>query len=232
MRRTTILLLAATVATGCGGGGDKAAKAPAVRVGEVVYRDSLRDNHGGWFLVKDKMSFQGGRYQWRDIPAGISPSAGSGELLKRPIPKGLSVSVAVQVDKGAALRVIDCRELGPQDEPVQDWYELGIDGRQALIRRMAADAPPKVLARRKLETPNGRQVRLTAQCVPDTHNGLVLALKVDGRQVARARDAKPLPAERDGVVGTPAIRAYRRPDSPGPASVAWQEFEVRSATVP
>lgn len=232
MRRTTILLLAATVAAGCGGGDDKAAKAPTVREGEVVYRDALRNDHGGWFLVKDKMSFQDGRYQWRDISDGISPSAGPDELLKRPIPKGLSVSVAVQVHTGAALRMIDCRELGPRGEPVQDWYELGIDGRQALIRRMAADAPPKVLARRKLDTPNGRQVRLTAQCVPDTHNGLVLALKVDGRQVAHGRDAKPLPAERDGVVGTPAIRAYQRPDSPVPASVAWRDFEVRAATVP
>jgi len=232
MRRTTILLLAATVATGCGGSADKAAKAPAVREGEVVYRDALRDNHGGWVLLKDQMSFQDGRYRWRDIPVGVSPSAGPDELLKQPIPEGLSVSVAVQVDKGAALRVIDCRELGPQDEPVQAWYELGIDGRQALIRRMAAGAPPKVLARRKLETPNGRQVRLTGQCVPDTHNGLVLALKVDGRQVARARDAKPLPAARGGLDGMTSIRAYARPDSPRPASVAWQDFEVRAATVP
>jgi len=232
MRRTTILLLAATLATGCGGSGDKSSKAPAVREGEVVYRDALRDNHGGWVLFKDQMSFQDGRYRWRDIPAGVSPTAGPDELLKRPIPKGLSVSVAVQVDKGAALRVIDCRELGAQDEPVQDWYELGIDGRQALIRRMAAGAPPKVLARRKLETPNGRQVRLTGQCVPDKHNGLVLALKVDGRQVARGRDAKPLPAARGGLDGTTSIRAYARPDSPGPASVAWQDFEVRAATVP
>ena len=232
MRRTTILMLAATVATGCGGSADKAAKAPAVHEGEVVYRDALRDNHGGWFLLKDQMSFHDGRYRWRDMPAGVSPSAGPEELLKQPIPKGLSVSVAVQVDKGAALRVIDCRELGPQDEPAQDWYELGIDGRQALIRRMAGGAPPKVLARRKLETPNGRQVRLTGQCVPDTHNGLVLALKVDGRQVARARDAKPLPAARGGLDGMTSIRAYARPDSPGPASVAWQDFEVRAATVP
>jgi hypothetical protein len=232
MRRTTILLLAATVAAGCGGGAEEASKAPAVREGEVVYRDSLRDNHGGWFLLKDQMSFEGGRYQWRDIPAGVSPSALPDKLLEQPIPKGLAVSVGVQVDKGAALRAVDCRELGPADQPAQDWYELGIDGRQALIRRMAAGAPPKVLARRALATPAGKRVRLTGQCVPDAKGGLVLALEVDGRQVAHARDAEPLPAARGGVAGMPAIRAYARPDSPGPASLAWRDFEVRAATVP
>jgi hypothetical protein len=231
MRRTTILLLAATVAAGCGSD-DKPAEAPAVHEGEVVYRDSLRDNHGRWFVLKDKMSFQGGRYRWRDIPAGISPSALPDELLKQPIPKGLAVSVGVRVDKGAALRAVDCRELGPSDQPAQDWYELGIDGRQALIRRMAAGAPPKVLARRALATPTGKRVRLTGQCVPDAKGGLVLALEVDGRQVAHARDAEPLPAARGGIDGMPGIRAYARPDSPGPATVAWEDFEVRAATVP
>jgi hypothetical protein len=230
MRRTPILLVAATLAAGCGGG--KADAPPAVREGAVVYRDALRDNRGGWFVQKGQMSFQGERYLWRDIPTGVSPAAGPDVLLQQQIPKGLSVSVGVEVDKGAALRVIDCRELGPRDKPVQDWYELGIDGRQALIRRMAADAPPRVLARRALATPNGKRVRLTGQCVPDAHGRLVLALEVDGRQVARARDAEPLPASRDGIDGTPGIRAYARPDSPGPASVAWQDFEVRSATVP
>ena len=136
------------------------------------------------------------------------------------------------MDQGAALRAIDCRELGPQDQPAQDWYELGIDGRQALIRRMASGAAPKVLARGTLSTPNGRRVRLTGQCVPDADGGLVLALKVEGRQVLRTRDAKPLPAARGGVDGTPALRVYARPDSPGPASLAWSDFEVRSATVP
>ena len=231
MRRTTILLVAASLAAGCGGG-EKPAAAPAVREGAVVYRDALHDNHGGWFVQKDHMRFQDGRYQWRGIPAGISPSALPDELSKQPIPKGLAVSVAVQVDRGAALRVVDCRELGPQDQPAQDWYELGIDGRQALIRRMSAHAPPKVLARRALGTPNGRRVRLTGACVPDARGGLVLALSVDGREVARARDANPLPASRGGLDGTPGIRAYARPDSPGPASLAWQDFEVRTASVP
>jgi hypothetical protein len=230
MHRTPILLVAATLAGGCGGG--KADAPPAVREGAVIYRDALRDNRGGWFVEKGQMSFQGDRYLWRDIPTGVSPSAGPDALLERQIPTGLSVSVGVEVDKGAALRVIDCRELGPRDKPVQDWYELGIDGRQALIRRMAADAPPRVLARRALDTPSGKRVRLTGQCVPDAHGRLVLVLEVDGRQVARASDAEPLPAARDGIDGTLGIRAYARPDSPGPASIAWQDFEVRTATVP
>ena len=234
MRTTPILLLvAATLAAGCGGENTSGAdKPPAVREGAVVYRDALRDNHGGWFLVKDHMSFAGGRYQWSNIEAGISPTAQPDDLLKRPIPKGLAVSVAVAVSKGAALRVVDCRELGPADQPAQDWYELGVDGRQALIRRMAQGSPPNVLARGKLAIPNGRRVKLTAQCVPDAKGGLVLALEVDGKPVARAVDAKPIPAERGGVAGTPSLRAYTRPDSPGPVTLAWEDFEVRSASVP
>jgi hypothetical protein len=229
MRKTTIPLLVATaLVAGCGG--DKA-KDTKVREGSVVYRDALKDNRGGWVLAEGHLSFEGGRYQWREIPTGISPVAGPDELLKQPIPTGVSISVAVSVSKGSALRVVDCRELGPADAPLQDWYELGIDGRQALIRRMAVAKPPKVLGRSKLSVPNGKRVRMTGQCVPDADGGLVLALKVDGRQVVRAHDPKPLPAARDGHDGTPAIRAYTRPDSPGPASLTWDGFELRSATV-
>jgi hypothetical protein len=231
MRRTPILLgLAATLAAGCGGGSSD--KPAAVREGAVLYRDALRDNHGGWFEDKPHMTFAGGSYQWRDIPNGISPSSLPDDLLKQPIPKGLAVSVDVAVDKGEALRVVDCRELGPADQPPQDWYELGVDGRQALIRRMTRGGPPKVLARQDLSIADGRRVKLTAQCVPDAKGGLVLALAVDGKPVVRSRDAKPLPAVRDGLAGTPALRAYQRPDSPGPATVVWQDFEVRSASVP
>jgi hypothetical protein len=229
MRQSAFLLLTASIAiAACGGDKTDDAK---VKEGAVVYRDALRDNRGGWLLHKDLVTFDQGGYRWR-ITAGNTPVAGPDELLKHPIPKGLAISVGVQVDEGAALRAIDCRELGPAGNPSPtDWYELGVDGRQALIRRMASGSPPKILARRKLSIPNGRRVKLTAQCVPDAGRGLVLALRVDGKPMLSARDAKPLPAERDGNTGTPAIRAYRRPDSAGPAAVTWQDFEVRSAAV-
>jgi hypothetical protein len=232
MRRTPFPLVLATAAlvAGCGGGGGD--KPPTVKEGEVIYRDALADNSGGWFLGKH-LRFANGTYQWRDITGNNSPVVLPDKLLERPLPKGLAVSVAVQVDKGEALRVVDCRELGPPDALLpSDWYELGVDGRQAIIRRMAKGAPPNVLAREKLSIPNGRRVTLTAHCVPDAKGGLVLALKVDGKPVVSAVDPKPLPATRDGVAGMPSLRAYRRPDSPGPASVTWDDFEVRSASVP
>jgi hypothetical protein len=229
MRRTPILLvLAASLAAGCGG--EKADDAK-VKEGAVVYRDALRDNRGGWFLNQQLIKFERGGYRWFVTP-GATPAAAPDKLLAHPVPKGLAVSVGVQVDQGAALRAIDCRELGPADKPAQDWYELGVDGRQAMIRRMAQGAPPKVLARSKLSIANGRRVTLTAHCVPDAKGRLVLALKVDGKPVVSALDAKPLPAERDGLVGTTAIRAYPRPDTHGPAALSWYDFEVRSASVP
>ena len=80
-------------------------------------------------------------------------------LLAKPIPAGLAISVAVEVRDGDALRVLVCREQGPRDELPTDWYELGVDGRQALIRRMAATAPPKVLARK-----DGRGPQRPAAC--------------------------------------------------------------------
>jgi class 3 adenylate cyclase len=79
--------------------------------------------------------------------------------------------------------------------------------------------------------PNGKRVRLTAQCVPDGDRGLVLALQVDGKEVARARDTKPLPASTGGLDATPSLRAYPRPDSKALADLAWDDFEVRKATV-
>jgi hypothetical protein len=228
MRRCTTVLLTATLLVGCGG---KDADKTQVREGAVVYRDALRDNHGGWVVEKDHLLFEAGRYQWRDLPQDIAPASLAHDVLAHRIPKGLAVSVAVEMGKGAALRAVACRELGPRDQDAQDWYELGIDGRQALIRRMAADGPPKVLARKAVKVPNGRRVRLTGQCVPDADGNLVLVLRVDGREVVRTRDTKPLPAMRDGVEGTPSIRAYTRPDSPGPATLVWDDFELRSATV-
>jgi hypothetical protein len=232
MRRTpTALLVVAALAAGCGGS-DNADQPAGIREGAVLYRDALANNDGGWLLDEHgHFAFADGAYQWRNIVAPNSPVVLPDKLLEHPIPAGLAVSVAVQVDKGEALRVVDCRELGPADAEPTDWYELGVDGRQAIIRRMAKTAPPKVLARHALSIPSGRRVTLTAHCVPAAKGGLVLALKVDGKPVVSAVDAKPLPAKRDGLAGTPAIRAYQRPDSPGPATVRWQDFEVRSASV-
>ena len=237
MRQSTFRRMAAVGAVcalaGCGGGDDGGtAKVANVKEGAVVYRDALKNNDGGWFVEDGKMDFEGGRYQWRDLPPGVRPAAAPDKLLSQHIPEGLTVSASVEVSDGAALRVLTCREVGPRDEEAKAWYELGIDGRQALIRRMSISAPPKVLARVEKPVPNGRVVRLSGQCVPDADGGLVLALQIDGERVVQARDAKPLPAVQDGVEASAAIRAYARPDTPQPADLAWTDFQVRAATVP
>lgn len=231
--RLVATLGAVCVVAGCGGGGDDgASEVTKVQEGAVVYSDALKDNQGGWFVEDGKMVFEGGRYQWLDLPPGIRPASAPDKLLEEHIPEGLIVSASVEVSDGAALRVLTCREVGPRDQEAQAWYELGIDGRQALIRRMSLSAPPKVLARVEKAVPNGKSVRLTGQCVPDKKGGLELALQLDGKQVVRARDGKPLPAVQDGVEATPALRAYARPDTPHPADIAWTDFQVRSATAP
>lgn len=238
MRQSRVGLVIAVgavcVVAGCGGGGDDGApKAAKVKEGGVVYSDALKDNQGGWLVDEPhKIAFKGGRYTWFDLPPGVQPSSGSDKLISQDIPEGLAASANVTVEQGAALRVLTCREVGPRDQPPQGWYELGIDGRQALIRRMSAAAPPKILARVEQSVPNGKSVRLSAQCVPDKQGGLMLALRLDGKQVAQARDAKPLPAVQNGLQATPGIRAYARPDSPGPADLAWTDYELRTATVP
>src|SRR3954452_9828856 len=188
MSRITILCLAATDGGGSArrrlrGGGAQSKQQP-VQEGAVVYRDALSDNRGGWVLDRvHGMTFASGRYQWRGMPVGTHPTAVANALLSVNLPEGLAVSAAVSMRDGAALRVISCRELASagQSNP-EEWYELGIDGRQALIRRMAVGAAPKVLARTAMGIPNGRHVRLSAQCVPDGDGGLVLALRVDGRR--------------------------------------------------
>ena len=141
----------------------------------------------------------------------------------------MSISVDTTVTRGAALRTVTCRELGTPEE-LQDWYELGIDGRRALIRRMTIDGPPKVFKAVDAPVENGRPARITGQCVPDGKK-LVLALALDGREVARATDDESLAAERNGFRGTFGVHAYRRPDSDGPADVTWDAFEVRTAAL-
>jgi hypothetical protein len=202
-----------------------------VREGAVVFRDALDDNHGGWLLVDKLVLFRHGVYEWRGVPPARAASFADAAL-KRPIPSGVSISVSVTMREGAALRGVACRELGAPDEPLpQDWYELGIDGRRALVRRMRPQSAPKVLKTAAAPVADGRPVRLTGQCVPDGDGGLVLALRLDGREVVRARDAHPLPARRGGVAGTPAIFAYARPDTDRPPTLDWDNFELRSATL-
>jgi len=237
MRHSRVRLVAALgavcVVAGCGGGGDDgASKVTKVQEGAVVYRDALKDNQDGWSVNEGKMDFEGGAYRWREVPPGERPAATSDKMLSQHIPEGLAVSANVTVEDGAALRALACREIGPRDEEPRAWYELGVDGRQALIRRMSAKAPPKILARVEKSVPNDQVVRLSGQCVPDGKGGLVLALRVDGKQVLQARDAKPLPAVQDGVEASPSIRAYARPDTSVPVNVVWTDFEVRSAKVP
>jgi hypothetical protein len=237
MRHTDVRLVAALgavcVVAGCGGGGDDgASKVTKVKEGPVVYSDALKDNQGGWAVNEGKMDFEGGHYQWLNLGPKTQPVSTPDRLLARHIPEGLTMSANVEVSEGAALRALACREIGPRDQEPRAWYELGIDGRQALIRRLSLSAAPKVLARAKHSVPNGKAVRLTGHCVPDKQHGLVLALRVDGKQVVSARDDKPLPAVADGVEATPSLRAYARPDTPSPADITWTDFEVRSATVP
>jgi hypothetical protein len=225
-------LIAATLAVLCmaGCGGKDAKKSAVVREGAVVYRDALDDDHGGWLRVNRLVTFRGGLYEWREVPPG-GATAMADDAISGSIPEGIAISVRVDVLDGAALRGVTCRELGPRDQPPQDWYDLGIDGRRALIRRMQRRGAPKVLASTKASLANRRPVRVTGECVPDGDGGLLLILRLDGREVLRVRDKHPLPARRDGLAGTPAIFAYERPDSPGPATVTWDDFELRRAAL-
>jgi hypothetical protein len=95
---------------------------------------------------------------------------------------------------------------------------------------MTMAGPPRVLKAVDAPVENGRTVRITGQCVPDGKK-LVLALALDGREVVRATDGKPLPAERAGAHGTFGVHAYRRPDSDGPADMTWDAFTVRTASL-
>jgi hypothetical protein len=224
-------VLAAGMATGCGGEepAANAAGKQAIQPGAVFFEDALDDNANGWLEVDKLVHFDGGKYVWKQIPDGQGGGSGADKAFEDPAPDGLSISVDANVTRGAALRTVTCRELGTPEE-LQDWYELGIDGRRALIRRMTVNGPPKVLKAVDAPVENRRSVRITGHCVPDGKK-LVLALALDGREVARVTDNKPLPAARDGLRGTFGLHAYRRPDSDGPADMTWDAFDVRTATL-
>jgi hypothetical protein len=224
-------VLAAAMATGCGDA-DRAATAAtkqAIQPRDAFFHDALDDNANGWLEVDDRVYFEGGKYVWEQIPGGQGGGSGADKANEKPAPDGLSISVDTNVTRGAALRTVTCRELGTPTE-LQDWYELGIDGRRALIRRMTVNGPPKVLKAVDAPIEDRRTVRITGQCVPDGKQ-LVLALALDGREIARATDNHPLPAERGGFRGTFGMHAYRRPDSNGPADMTWDAFEVRTASL-
>jgi len=225
MWRFVVIAVAAGLVSACGGGD----KGGAVIDGAVVYRDTLLNNRDGWVVGRDAYYRDDG-YHWDNVPPFVV--AGSDALLERDIPPGVAVSVSVKQLRGAALRAISCRSSGPRDaEMPTNWYELGIDGRRALIRRMGQHVQPRVLARAGMPVENGRRVRLTAACVPDADGGLVLTLRVNGRDVARARDRKPIGATFDGLPTPVELRAYPRPDTPPPANLVWSDFEVRRATL-
>src|SRR5205807_10510982 len=122
------------------------------------------------------------------------------ELPQAKVPTAVSVAVNVGMRQGAALRVISCHEYGPATT-FGGAYELGIDGRRALIRELKLKNPPRVLAVKPLPVANGRRVRLVARCIPDG-KAVALTLLVDGKVVVQARAAHPLPA---GIVGLHAF---------------------------
>jgi hypothetical protein len=224
-------VLAAGVAVGCGDDrpAANAASKEAFQPGEVFFEDALDDNANGWFEVESLVYVEDSKYVWKEIPDGGGGASGPEQTTENPAPDGLSISVHANVTRGAALRTVTCRELGTRAE-LQDWYELGIDGRRALIRRMTAHGPPKVLKAVDAPVQNGRSVRITGHCVPDGKK-LVLALALDGREVTRATDNNPLPAQRGGTRDTFGLHVYRRPDSDRPAAMTWDAFTVRTASL-
>jgi hypothetical protein len=210
---------ACVAAVGCGGGSDGI---PAGVDGKVLFRDSLADNSNGWIDV-EQTPHRDGRWEWNEIP-GDGARTAPDSFLAAKVPAAVSVGVNVEMRDGAALRGLFCREHG-NDQDLQGTYELGIDGRRALIREQKRNNPPRVLAANDVVIPNGKRVNLTARCIPDG-KGLALTLLVDGKQVAQARDDDP-PAR--GDVG---LFAIARPDSPGPANLTWDTFVVREGAQP
>lgn len=217
--------LTAALGAGCGSSGkdEKAAGATTVKEGALILKDAFDDNHNGWLTVKRLVTIKGGEYAWLEAPASGGDSLPD-TLLKAKLPAGVAASVAAEQTAGAGLRGMACREIGAADRT--DWYELGIDGRRALIRRMKAAQPPKVLASADMPVANGKRVRLTVHCVPDGGDGLLLALLVDGKQAVSTHDAKPI----TGKPGTVSVFEYLRPDSKGPANMVWDDFELREAS--
>lgn len=217
--RTVALLMAlGAVAAGCG---DDTKSIPAGADGKVILEDALEDNRNGW-IDNPAAPFRAGQWEWNDIPQGgpeFAPDALEGKN-----PDAVSVGVSVTMRDGDAFRAVACRYKAGPDSFVQG-YELGIDGRRALIRKVKEGFPPRVLARSDLEIANGRKVQITGRCIPDG-KPLVLALLIDGKVVATARDSEPLPSgDISGLTATP------NPGSEDTADLSWDDFVVREASL-
>ncbi len=233
--RTLRALLAGVAMTalvaGCGGDDESAgaakpkSEAASFKAGAVVFKDAFeaKGNKDGWLVVDGLVSIEKGRYVWLEMPEDGASSLPD-TMLEREIPAGIAASVDVEMTGGSALRGLTCREAGEADR--EAWYELGVDGERAQIRKMRSDAPPKLLETADAPLPVGRNVRLTAHCVPDAQGNLVLALSTDGKELVRATDPDPV----EGAPATVALFGYARPDSDGPANVVWDNFELRAAT--
>jgi hypothetical protein len=210
----------AVTATGCGG--DKKGEAiPQGVDGTVIFRDALDNNRNGWLQVP-QTPFRGGVYVWNDVPfkeVGSAPDT----LAGRRLPPGVDVGVRVEQREGAALRTITCRESGQNGTTHHVAYQLGVDGRQAIIRLWhEVGQPAKVLARKPLALPNGRTVALDARCLEQANGAVALTLRVDGKTAVQATDDKPLPN------GDVALHAIARADTDAPPALAWDEFVVRA----
>ena len=215
IRKVALLAALGVVAIGCG---DDTESIPAGADGKVVFEDTLDDNSNGW-LDHPGAPFRNGEWEWNDMPAGgpeLTPDALTGKS-----PEAVSVSASVTMREGSAFRAVACRYKPGADRFVHG-YELGIDGRRGLIRKVQEGFPPKVLARSDLAVANGRKVRITGRCIPDG-KPLNLTLVIDGKIVTQARDEDPFPR------GDSGLRANPQPGNEGTADLSWDDFAVREA---
>jgi hypothetical protein len=186
----------------------------------VIFRDALDNNRNGWLDVP-QTPFRGGVYVWNGVPSHDVSSAPD-KLAGRWLPPGVDVGVRVEQREGAALRAITCRETGEDGTTHHVAYQLGIDGRQALIRLWYEHGRPvEVLARKPLALPNGRAVALNARCLEAANGSVALTLRVDGKTAVQATDDKPLPN------GGVALHAIARADTDAPPTLAWDDFVIR-----
>jgi hypothetical protein len=189
--------------------------------GAVIFRDALDDNRNGW-LDLPQTPFRGGVWVWNELPTG-HVGAAPNRLRGRRLPPGVAVGVRVEQRQGAALRMIACRESGEDGTHGHSAYQLGIDGRQALIRLWhEVGQPPIVLARKPLALPNGTTVAITGRCVPAGDGVMALTLLVDGKVAVQTRHDDALPN------GEVALHASARADTDRPPSLAWDDFVVRA----
>jgi hypothetical protein len=189
--------------------------------GHVIFSDPLDNNRNGWLEVH-QTPFRGGTYLWIDVPRDNVASAPD-KLAGKSLPSGVQIGVRVEQRQGAALRMIACRESGQDGTTKHAAYQLGVDGRQALIRLWhEVGQPAKVLARKPLTLPNGRVVALDARCLEESNGSVALTLRVDGKTVVQATDDGPLPN------GEVALHATARSDTDRAPTLAWDDFVVRS----